>query len=157
MRGSPGGARGENRHQAKTSPLASPKGGRFRLRAQATSPPNWFVRGELQVRHHHHKRPSGARVILPPSSPNLPTARPVDFGMRELQPLIMHQTSDKAASGIEHNEIVLTLIRLFRQVRHPVLVRLLTSLALCRVGATMRLGSVVEGSGIRPCIGWYGE
>ena len=51
-----------------------------------------------------------------------------------------------------------TLIRLLRQVRHPVLVRLFTSLVLCLAGATIRLGSVVEGRGTRvPGPKAYGE
>lgn len=76
-------------NRPKRDRWASPQDGKFRLRAQATTSPNWFVRGELQVRH----QASGARVILPSSTlprPKLPTARPVNFGMRELQPLIMH-------------------------------------------------------------------
>lgn len=48
----------------------------------------------------------------------------------------------------------LTLMRRLRHVRHPVFVRLFTSLALCRGGWTIKLGSVDEGRGMRPGIGW---
>jgi hypothetical protein len=51
-----------------------------------------------------------------------------------------------------------TLMRRLRHVRHPVLVRLLTSLVLlCRVGATIRPGSAVEGKGTRVETRWYGD
>jgi len=62
----------------------------------------------------------------------------------------------RTAPGNRELVVLLTLMRRLRQVKQPVFVRLLTSLALCLVGATMRFGSVVEGRGTRLGIGWYG-
>ena len=51
----------------------------------------------------------------------------------------------------------LTLMRRLRHVKQPVLVLLFTSFVLCLAGATIKLGSVEEGSGIRLETSWYGE
>ena len=108
------------------------------------------------ARHNHRKwstcKLAGALPLrLLPCAALPPAAKPPGpwvFNARTSSP-------DKAGCGKNHERTgQLTLIRRFRHVKQPVLVRLLTSLALCRVGATIRLGSVVEGRGIRPGIGW---